>query len=42
MAVIARWPGHPDAATMARIYAHSQDEVLRLAGKSLGAVVTSS
>ncbi|MDT5351264.1 MAG: integrase, partial [Mycobacterium sp.] len=42
MAVIAKWLGHADAATTARIYAHSQDEALRDAGKSLGAVVTSS
>jgi integrase len=42
MAVIAKWLGHADAATTARIYAHSQDEALRAAGQSLGAVVTSS
>jgi integrase len=38
MAVIAKWLGHTDAATTARIYAHSQDEALRDAGKSLGAM----
>jgi integrase len=42
LAVIAEWLGHADAETTARIYAHSQDEVLRDAGKTLGAVVTSS
>jgi integrase len=42
LAVIAKWLGHADAATTARIYTHSQDDVLRAAGKTLGAVVTSS
>ena len=44
LAVIAKWLGHADASTTAtpRIYAHSQDDALRDAGKSLGAVVTSS
>lgn len=42
LAVIAKWLGHADAATTARIYAHSQDEALLLAGKTLGTVVTSS
>ena len=42
LAVIAKWLGHADAATTARIYAHSQDEALRSAGQTLGAVVTSS
>ena len=42
LAVIANWLGHADAATTARIYAHSQDDALRAAGQSLGAVVTSS
>ena len=42
LAVIAKWLGHADAATTARIYAHSQDDALRAAGQSLGAVVTSS
>ncbi|MGO9386109.1 MAG: tyrosine-type recombinase/integrase [Mycobacterium sp.] len=41
LAVIAKWLGHADASITARIYAHSQDEALRDAGKSLGAVVTS-
>jgi integrase len=40
MAVIAKWLGHADAATTARIYAHSQDEALRAAGTTLGQVVT--
>lgn len=42
LAVIARWLGHADAETTARIYAHSQDDALKAAGQSLGAVVTSS
>ena len=42
LAVIAKWLGHADAATTARVYAHSQDDALRAAGQSLGAVVTSS
>ena len=43
LAVIAKWLGHADAATTAHIYAHSQDEALRSAGQTLGAVdVTSS
>lgn len=41
LAVIAKWLGHADASVTARIYAHSQDDALREAGKSLGAVVTS-
>ena len=41
-AVIAKWLCHADAATTARIYAHSQDDALRSAGQTLGAVVTSS
>jgi integrase len=40
MAVIAKWLGHADAATTARIYAHSQDEALRAASTTLGQVVT--
>jgi integrase len=42
LAVIAKWLGHADAGTTARIYAHSQDDALRAAGVSLGGVVTSS
>lgn len=41
MAVIAKWLGHADAATTARIYAHSQDEVRKAAAVTLGGVVTS-
>jgi len=40
MAVIAKWLGHADAATTARIYAHSQDEALKAASSTLGQVVT--
>ena len=42
LAVIGSGSGHADAATTARIYAHSQDVSMRAAGQSLGAVVTSS
>ena len=42
LAVIAKWLGHADPAITARIYAHSQDDALRAAGQSSGAVVTSS
>lgn len=42
LAVIAKWLGHADASTTARIYAHSQDDALRSAGQTLGGVVTSS
>ena len=41
LAVIAKWLGHADASITARIYAHSQDDALKLAGRTLGAVVTS-
>jgi integrase len=41
-AVISKWLGHADPAITARIYTHSQDEALRDAGKTLGAIVTSS
>ncbi|BCO40590.1 integrase [Mycobacterium paraintracellulare] len=42
LAVIAKWLGHADPATTARLYTHSQDDALKAAGQSLGAVVTSS
>lgn len=42
LAVIAKWLGHADASITARIYAHSQDDALRSASQTLGAVVTSS
>ncbi|KXO94582.1 hypothetical protein AXK56_18250 [Tsukamurella pulmonis] len=41
MAVIAYWIGHSDASFTQRTYAHSQDDELRKAAASLGAVVTS-
>ncbi|BDU04963.1 site-specific integrase [Nocardia cyriacigeorgica] len=41
MAVIAAWLGHADASVTARIYAHSQDEALREAARTLGEVVSS-
>jgi integrase len=42
LAVIAKWLGHADASVTARIYAHSQDDQLVLAGETLAGVVTSS
>lgn len=42
LAVIAKWLGHADAEITARIYAHSQDEALVAAGRTLGAVVSPS
>jgi integrase len=42
LAVIAKWLGHADASVTARIYAHSQDDALRSAAQTLGAVVTTS
>ncbi|WP_433680637.1 tyrosine-type recombinase/integrase [Nocardia sp. CA-119907] len=41
MAVIAAWLGHADASVTARIYAHSQDDALRDAAKTLAEVVSS-
>ncbi|UGT53780.1 site-specific integrase [Nocardia asteroides] len=40
LAVIAAWLGHADASVTARIYAHSQDDALAEASKSLREVVT--
>jgi integrase len=40
VAVIAAWIGHKDASLTMRLYAHSQDDALRLAGESLNRVVT--
>ena len=42
LAVIAAWLGHANASITAKIYAHSQDDALAAAGKSLGGVVTAS
>jgi integrase len=42
LAVIAKWLGHADAETTARIYTHSQDAALVAAGQTLGAVVSPS
>lgn len=41
VAVIAAWIGHKDASLTMRLYAHSQDDALRIAGESLNRVVTS-
>ncbi len=40
VAVIAAWIGHKDASLTMRLYAHSQDDALRMAGESLNRVVT--
>ncbi len=42
LAVIAKWLGHADRSITARIYAHFQDDALKAAAQTLGAVVTSS
>jgi integrase len=42
LAVIAKWLGHADAETTARIYAHSQDDALAACGQTLGQVVSTS
>jgi integrase len=39
---VAKWLGHADASITARLYAHSQDDALKDAARSLGAVVTTS
>lgn len=39
LAVIAKWLGHADAETTARIYAHSQDDELKAAGATLGQII---
>jgi integrase len=36
LAVIAKWLGHADAATTARLYTHSQDAALMAAAKEFG------
>ena len=36
LAVIAKWLGHADAATTARIYAHSQDDALQCCWTEFG------
>ena len=41
VAVIAAWIGHKDASVTMRLYAHSQDDALRMAGDTLNRVVTS-
>jgi integrase len=42
VAVIAKWLGHANPAVTTSLYVHSQDDALKAAAKSLGAVVTSS
>jgi integrase len=42
VAVIAKWLGHANPAVTTSLYGHSQDDALKAAAKSLGAVVTSS
>jgi hypothetical protein len=41
VAVIAAWIGHKDASLTMRLYAHSQNDALELAGESLNRFVTS-
>ena len=40
IAVIAAWLGHANAAFTMSVYAHSQDDALKVAASSLGRVVT--
>lgn len=40
LAVIAKWLGHADASITAKLYTHSQDDELKAAAQTLGAVVT--
>ncbi len=40
LAVIAKWLGHADASITAKLYTHSQDDGLKAAERTLGAVVT--
>ena len=42
LSVVAAWLGHADASVTARIYAHSQPDVLKAASVTLGGVVTST
>ncbi|HEV7423374.1 MAG TPA: tyrosine-type recombinase/integrase [Mycobacterium sp.] len=42
VAVIAKWLGHANPSVTTALYVHSQDDALKAAAKSLGAVVTSS
>lgn len=42
VAVIAKWLGHANPSVTTSLYVHSQDDALKAAAKSLGAVVTSS
>jgi integrase len=41
-AVIAAWIGHKDASLTMRLYAHSQDDALKVAGDTFNRVVTTS
>lgn len=42
VAVIAKWLGHANPTITTELYVHSQDDALKAAATSLGAVVTSS
>lgn len=42
VAVIAKWLGHANPSVTTALYVHSQDDALKAAANSLGAVVTSS
>jgi integrase len=39
--VIAAWSGHKGASLTMKLYAHSQDDALKVAGETLNRVVTS-
>jgi integrase len=41
VAVIAAWIGHKDASLTMKLYSHSQDDALKVAGETLNGVVTS-
>jgi hypothetical protein len=40
--MIAAWIGHKDASLTRRLYAHPQDDALRIAGDIFNRAVTSS
>jgi integrase len=42
VAVIAKWLGHANPSVTTSLYVHSQDDALKAAARSLGAVVTTS
>jgi integrase len=40
VAVIAAWIGHKDSSLTLRLYAHSQDDALKVPGQSLNRIVS--